>query len=128
VAAEDAAAGVITNVTVQAALTADPALNETIGACSLPDVPVYTGSVVQAAGVALAAGETKYLSGETVLKNISKHTCAWAGLSKDVMSSNACHIGLINGCVSTTAHTRQHPSGSSQASSWGILQAKHFVI
>jgi hypothetical protein len=39
------------------------------------EVAVYTGSVVQAAGVTLAAGETKYLSGETTPQQSSKH-CA----------------------------------------------------
>jgi hypothetical protein len=77
VVAADSEAGVVTGGPVQATLTdanTPPVVTDITG-CSLPNVPVYTGSVVQAAGVALAAGETKYLSGETMPQQSSKH-CA----------------------------------------------------
>jgi hypothetical protein len=63
----DAAAGVILGGQVIATLTDSTPAEVNITGCTLPDSPVYTGSAVSAAGVALSVNETKYLSGKSSL-------------------------------------------------------------
>lgn len=62
----DAEAGVIPGGEVIATLTdaSSPPIDRNITGCTLPNVPVYTGSSVQDVGVALAPGEALYLSGK----------------------------------------------------------------
>jgi hypothetical protein len=62
----DAGAGSILggDVIVTMVNRTDLALAQNVSGCTLPNVPVYTGSLIEGAGVALAAGETKFLTGK----------------------------------------------------------------
>jgi hypothetical protein len=60
--ATDQAAGVVASQNVTAAFGNDSVIT-VIEPLALPSVPVYTGSVVESGGAALAAGETKFVTG-----------------------------------------------------------------